>query len=59
MGAAVWLLLRLYPSPPTWAMQLVRTLLAIGLGGIVYLALSQALRLAELKWLLHRHHSTP
>jgi len=62
MGAGVWALLRLTPaiSPfsgslgSPWAWQLIRLLIGVGVGGVIYLALSQLLRIAELEWLLHR-----
>jgi putative peptidoglycan lipid II flippase len=59
MAGLVWAFLHFYPTPTTWLWQVIRTLLATGLGGIVYLALSQLFKLAELKWLLHRGHSMP
>ncbi|HMN41514.1 MAG TPA: murein biosynthesis integral membrane protein MurJ [Phycisphaerales bacterium] len=67
MGGLVWTLLRLLPtaSPlvsPTipralasdWAWQVVRVALGTGVGGVAYLALSNLLRMAEMKWLFHR-----
>ena len=70
MTMLTWLLLHLLPqtSPLSsstlpraltsdWSWQAIRLLLGAGLGGIVYIALSQLLKIAELSWLLHRARS--
>jgi len=61
MGATVWTVLWLLSiaqplatSVSPWAWQLIRLLIATAVGGGVYLVLSKVLRIAELKWLLHR-----
>ncbi len=70
MGAPVWLLLGFLPqvSPLTaaklpsalagltsnWSWQLVRLLLASGMGGVIYLVFSRVFHIAELSWLMHR-----
>ncbi len=59
MALAVGTLLWFWPQPPTWSGRAARLAGAAGLGMASYLGLALALRLHELRWLLHREKGGP
>ncbi len=56
MGAGVWLALRFLPSvgESAWRESLVRMIVGVACGGLVYISAARALRCHELGWLMGR-----
>ncbi len=57
MGAGVWGIGRVWPAATTWSGHMLRLFGCVAAGGVVYTGLGFALKLPELKWLLHRGKS--
>jgi len=54
MGACVWAMERFWVVPQGWRWDAVKLSAAVAVGGAVYGGLAVAMKLPELRWLLHR-----